>query len=147
MNLFTPLESPSIYAGDGGNRKHQLLIEGGVKALPFQTGFAQGGQKMRTFKRIWILAFIVVLLMLEANHLFAQEKFSILIGKVVGIRARMWLDVESEKDQVIVNFRIGHKTVYVPHRYPYPGERVKVEYLVSRGTPVAYTVNILEGSK
>jgi hypothetical protein len=36
---FTPLESPSIYAGDGGNRKHQLLIEGGVKALPFLTGF------------------------------------------------------------------------------------------------------------
>jgi hypothetical protein len=24
---------------DGGNRKHQLLIEGRVKALPFQTGF------------------------------------------------------------------------------------------------------------
>jgi hypothetical protein len=36
---FTPLESPSIYAGDSGNRKHQLFIEGGVKALPFLTGF------------------------------------------------------------------------------------------------------------
>ena len=24
---FTPLESPSIYAREGGNRKHQLLIE------------------------------------------------------------------------------------------------------------------------
>ena len=36
---FTPLESPSIYAGDGRNRKHQLLIEGGVKPLPFLTGF------------------------------------------------------------------------------------------------------------
>ena len=147
MNLFTPLESPSIYAGDGGNRKHQLLIEGEVKALPFQTGFVQGGQKMRTFKRIWILAFMVVLLMLEANHLYAQEKFSILIGKVVGIRARMWLDVESENDKAIVNFRIGRKTVYIPHRYPNPGEKVKVEYLIQRGTPVAFTVNIIEGSK
>jgi hypothetical protein len=37
--IFTPLESPSIYAGDGGNRKHQFLIEDGVKALPFLTGF------------------------------------------------------------------------------------------------------------
>ena len=37
--LFTPLESPSIYAGDSRNRKHQLLIEGGVKAQPFLTGF------------------------------------------------------------------------------------------------------------
>jgi len=35
---FTPLESPSIFAGDGGNRKHQLLIEGRVKALSFLTG-------------------------------------------------------------------------------------------------------------
>jgi hypothetical protein len=37
--LFTPLESPSIYAGDVRNRKPQLLIEDGVKALPFLTGF------------------------------------------------------------------------------------------------------------
>jgi hypothetical protein len=36
---FTPLESRSIDAGDGGNRNHQLLIEGGVKARPFLTGF------------------------------------------------------------------------------------------------------------
>jgi len=85
--------------------------------------------------------------MLEANHLFAQEKFSILIGKVVGIRARLWLDGESETNKAIVNFRIGYKTVYVPHRYPNPGEKVKVEYLTQRGTPVAYTVNILEVSK
>jgi L-lactate dehydrogenase complex protein LldG len=36
---FTPLESPSIYAGDAGNRKHQLLIEDSLKALPSLTGF------------------------------------------------------------------------------------------------------------
>jgi hypothetical protein len=29
---FTPLESPGIYAGDAINRKHRLLMEGGVKA-------------------------------------------------------------------------------------------------------------------
>jgi hypothetical protein len=44
--VFTPLENPSIYAGDGRNRKHQLLIpacrqagRGGGKTLPFLTGF------------------------------------------------------------------------------------------------------------
>ena len=37
--IFTPLESPSIYARDGRNRKHQLLMKGGVKALAFLTGF------------------------------------------------------------------------------------------------------------
>jgi len=107
----------------------------------------QGGQKMKTLKRILIFAFIIALLILEANHLIAQEKYSILIGKVLGVRMRMWLDVESEVDKAVVNFRIGRKTVYVPHRYPNPGEKVKVEYLTHRGTPVAYTVTILESSK
>ena len=52
-NSFTPLESPRIYTGDVRNRKHPCLRqtgascsclpagrEGGVKALPFLTGFA-----------------------------------------------------------------------------------------------------------
>ncbi len=39
--IFTPLESPSIYVGDDGNRKHQFLIDGMVKDLPFLTGFIQ----------------------------------------------------------------------------------------------------------
>lgn len=109
--------------------------------------FHQGRKKMRGFKRILVLVFIAAMLMLEASHLIAQEKFSILNGKVIGIRARMWLDVESETDKAVVNFRVGRKTVYVPHRYPNAGEKVKVEYLVHRGTPVAYTVTILEASK
>jgi hypothetical protein len=36
---FIPLESPRIYVGDVRSRKHQILIEGRVKALPFLTGF------------------------------------------------------------------------------------------------------------
>jgi len=102
---------------------------------------------MRTYKRILTFTFIIALLMLEANVLIAQGPYSILTGKVVGIRGRLWLDVESETDKAIVNFRIGHKTVYIPHRYPNPGERVKVEYLVQRGVSVAFTVNILENKK
>ena len=39
VGIFTPLESSGIYAGDVRNRKHQLLIEGGVKAPYFLTGF------------------------------------------------------------------------------------------------------------
>ncbi len=58
--------------------------------------------------------------MIEANHLTGQGKFSILAVKIIGIRARPWLDVESEKDKATVNFRTGRKTVYVPHRYPNP---------------------------
>jgi hypothetical protein len=37
--FFTPLESPTIYVGDGRNRENQLIIEGGVKTSPFLTGF------------------------------------------------------------------------------------------------------------
>jgi hypothetical protein len=102
---------------------------------------------MKGFKRILIFVFILAWLMLEANPLVGQGPYSILTGKVTGIRSRLWLDVESETDKAVVNFRIGHKTVYIPHRYPNPGERVKVEYLVQRGVPVAFTVNILEGKK
>jgi hypothetical protein len=36
--LFTPLESPTIYAGDGRKRKHQFLIEGGGQNPPLSNG-------------------------------------------------------------------------------------------------------------
>jgi Fe-S-cluster containining protein len=45
--LFTPLESPGIYARDAINRKHQLLIEGGVKAPSFLTGFTRSQKYCR----------------------------------------------------------------------------------------------------
>jgi len=41
FNTFTPLESPGIYVGDAINIKPQFLIEGGVKAPPFLTGFTE----------------------------------------------------------------------------------------------------------
>lgn len=38
LSTITPLESPNIYAEDGRNRKHQLLIKGRIKTLFFLTG-------------------------------------------------------------------------------------------------------------
>ena len=43
---FTPLGSPDIYAGDVINIKLQLLIEGGVKAPSFLTGFTFSLEKL-----------------------------------------------------------------------------------------------------
>ena len=60
---------------------------------------------------------------------------------------RKWLDVKSNKDGIIVNFRIGRDTVYTLQRYLYPGEKVKVEYLPYRGVDVAYRVTVLGGAK
>lgn len=102
---------------------------------------------MKPLKIILIFTFVTLLLLLDAATFVAQERYSVLVGTVLGMRARIWLDVRSEKDKAVVNFRIGHKTVYTPHRYPLVGEKVKVEYLTERGVPVAYTVTILKGSK
>ncbi len=100
---------------------------------------------MKVIKGISIFAFIVLLLMVEANPLLSQERYSTFIGTTVGVKGpfRKWLDVRNDKDGSIVNFRVGRDTVYTPHRYPYPGEKVKVEYLSIRGVDVAYRVTIL----
>ena len=103
---------------------------------------------MRHFRYLFVILFVVSLfIFLEVQISEAQEKFSTFVGKVIGIRMKLWLDVESQTDKAIMNFRIGRKTVYTPHRYPNPGEMVKVDYLTQRGVPVAYTVTFLEGTK
>jgi hypothetical protein len=99
---------------------------------------------MKVLRRILIFSIVTLFLLVEASTLVAQERYSVVFGKVLGIRARLWLDVQSDKDKAIINFRIGHNTVYTPQRYPYVGERVKVEYLTRRGVPVAYTITILK---
>jgi hypothetical protein len=102
---------------------------------------------MKVYKRILIFTFVVLLLIFEANALVSQEHYSTFIGTTVGIQGvfRQWLDVKNNKDGLIVNFRIGRDTVYTPHRYLYPGEKVKVEYLPNRGVDVAYRVTVLGG--
>ena len=98
---------------------------------------------MKTFQKMFVLTFIVLLLLMEAHTLVAQEHYSVLVGRVLAIRARLWLEVESEKDKAIVNFRIGRNTVYTPQRYPFVREKVKVQYLMQRGSLAAYTVTVL----
>ncbi len=96
--------------------------------------------------RFVVLVLITLFILLEVRNLGAQEK-STFEGRVVGIRMRLWLDVESQTDKALMNFRIGRRTIYTPHRYPNPGETVRVEYQVQRGIPVAFTVTVVEGAK
>lgn len=99
------------------------------------------------FKCLLIIGLFLItslFLMSQVNPLFGEEKYSILNGTVKKIEGKGWIEVEKEEDASLVRLRIGWKTVYTPHRYPNPGERVKVQYLVQKGTPVAYTVTILE---
>jgi len=105
---------------------------------------------MRTFKRVFVFSIVVLLLLMESGALVAQGPYSILTGIVRGIHVhglRKWLEVESEQDKAIVNFRIGHSTRYTPQRYPDVGERIKVEYLTQKGVPIAYSVTLLVGAK
>ena len=102
---------------------------------------------IKGLRRIWIIAFVLFVGLGTIKDSFAQENYSVLIGKVLVIEMRRWMEVENERDKTIVNFRIGRRTVYTPPRYPLPGERVKVEYLIHRGVPVAYRVTLLEGTK
>jgi hypothetical protein len=103
---------------------------------------------MKHFKYLFVVLSVVSLfIFFESQISGAQERSSTFVGKVIGIRTKLWLDVESQTDKAIMNFRIGRKTVYNPHRYPNPGETVKVEYQTQRGVPVAYTVTLVEGTK
>ena len=105
---------------------------------------------MMRFKRTLIFSMVGLLLLMQSTTLVAQGPYSILTGVVRGIHVhgvRRWLEVESDKDKAIVNFRIGHNTRYTPQRYPDAGERVKVEYLTQKGVPIAYSVTLLGGAK
>ncbi len=98
---------------------------------------------MRNLMRIWVIVFFLLMAIVAIRGLLAQENYSVLTGKVLAIEMRRWMEVQNEQDKTVVNFRIGRRTVYTPHRYPLAGERVKVEYLIHRGVPVAYKVTIL----
>ena len=101
---------------------------------------------MKPSRKLLLMLFAVLWLMLEANVLVAESNYSTLTGTVVAVHRgiKKWLVVKSDKDQASVDFRIGRKTVYVPERYPSPGERVKVEYLTEKGVNVAYVVTVIK---
>jgi hypothetical protein len=63
-------------------------------------------------------------------------------GITTGAFARGIITVKGDKGEVI-NFAVGHRTVYVPSRYPGIGERVKITYSLIRGQNAAYQVEIL----
>jgi hypothetical protein len=92
-------------------------------------------------KRAIMAAFIIFLaLNIEAE----AQTFSILIGVVTDVKSR-WLGVRSDAGDV-VQVRVGMSTVY-PNHIPVVGDKVKVEYLISRGVSVGYAVTVLERAK
>jgi hypothetical protein len=101
----------------------------------------KGGLMMKRLSVI-LISIVLTLLFFSVISSMAQERM-VMVGTVKGIEGKMVMDVENEKDKALVSFRIGRKTVYTPRRYPVPGEKVKVEYSLHRGSFVAFTVEIL----
>ena len=101
---------------------------------------------MKHSKGLLVIGFLMFLILVEVSVSQAQERKTF-EGKVIGMRMKLWLDVESQQDKAVMNFRIGRRTVYTPHRYPNLGETVKVEYQLQRGIPIAFTVTRVEGLK
>ena len=91
------------------------------------------------------LLFIVAIALAMSENVIAQDRYSIMIGKVVEISGS-WMKVENEQDKTVTNFRIGRRTVFNPYQLPPVGTKVKTEYL-QYNVPVAFYVTFLEGPK
>jgi len=92
-------------------------------------------------KRASFVIFIILMLLpIEAQ----VQSYSVLTGFVTSFHGR-GLVVKSDGGEV-VQLRVGRRTVY-PNRIPAVGHKVKVEYSITRGVYVAYSVTILENTK
>jgi len=86
-------------------------------------------------------AFLMFLLM----HIEAQaQTYSILMGTVTEVHSRYLVITSNESGTI--QLRVGRRTVY-PNRIPIVGDKVKVEYLITRGVYMGYSVAILESGE
>jgi hypothetical protein len=100
----------------------------------------------RSIKHGIILFTIFGFLFVVGLETTLAQQMSTFEGSVTSI-ATSWptrgiITVKGNKGDVMV-FAVGHRTVYVPSRYPGVGERVKITYSLERGQNAAYTVEIL----
>jgi len=95
------------------------------------------------FYAIFVFLFVIGLEITLAQQSLTYE------GSVAGISigkfSRGIITVKGDKGDVM-NFAVGHRTVYVPSRHPGIGERVKVSYYFQRGQNAAYQIEILPTS-
>ena len=96
-----------------------------------------------------ILLTVFAFLLVAGLEITLAQQTSTFEGSVAGITtgafARGMITVKGDKGEVM-SFAVGHRTVYVPSRYPGVGERVKITYAPQRGQNAAYTVEILPAS-
>jgi len=100
-------------------------------------------------KQGMILFMVFVFLFVAGLEITLAQQTSTFEGSVAGIStgafARGMITVKGDKGEVM-NFAVGHRTVYVPSRYPGVGERVKITYALQRGQNAAYQVEIFSAT-
>ena len=97
---------------------------------------------MRRFLRNWaILITMIFVILFIGIEITEAQQYITFVGKVVSVQRKV-ITVEGDKGEVF-QFAVGRKTIYIPHRLPGVGERVKVEYLFQRGHNVAYQMKVL----
>ena len=106
-----------------------------------------GEKRMRSLMKHGVILLTVFAFLLVAGlEITSAQETSTFEGTVAGITtgafARGMITVKGNKGEVMI-FAVGHRTVYVPSRYPGVGERVKITYALERGQNAAYTVEIL----
>jgi hypothetical protein len=96
-----------------------------------------------------ILFTVFAFLFVVGLEITLAQQTSTFKGSVAGITtgafARGMITVKGDNGEVM-NFAVGHRTVYVPSRYPGVGERVKITYSLQRGQNAAYQVEILSAA-
>jgi hypothetical protein len=92
------------------------------------------------FSAIFVFLFVIGLEITSPQQSFTYE--GSVAGISIGAFSRGIITVKGDKGDVM-NFAVGHRTVYVPSRHPGIGERVKVSYYFQRGQNAAYQVEIL----
>ena len=102
---------------------------------------------MRTSTKHGVILLAVFAFLLVAGlEITLAQQTSTFEGTVAGITtgafAKGMITVKGNKGEVM-SFAVGHRTVYVPSRYPGVGEWVKITYALQRGQNAAYTVEIL----
>jgi len=104
--------------------------------------FSSGENGMRKlFKNGMILFTIFATIFVIGSEITSAQQYFTFEGKVVSI-SRGDIGIQGNKGE-IMNFAVGRRTIYIPHRLPGIGERVKVSYLFQRGRNVGYQVEIL----
>ena len=93
-----------------------------------------------SFKQWVVVSLIFTMLLTIGFEVALAQQYVTFKGKVVSIYKKQ-LSVKDDKG-ITMNFVFGRRTAFNPSRLPAVGERIEVDYLLRRGSNVAYQVRI-----